>query len=171
MFFKAAEYFSKSYESPLYLMDPTSYTKKGKIRKQASRRRDKNKIEPRKGPIPQKIQEILIGSLLGDCSGSILKKGVNPIFSFKQSYPKHAEYLFYIFFIFLYWGYASLSIPLPYKTTSNKVNEHYYIRFHTITNKEFLPIFKMFYPNGIKIVPLDIAKYLTPRALAFWIMD
>jgi hypothetical protein len=29
----------------------------------------------------------------------------------------------------------------------------------------------MFYPNGIKIVPLDIAKYLTPRALAFWIMD
>jgi len=36
------------------LLTRTLYTKKGKIRKQASRRRDKNKIEPKKGPIPQK---------------------------------------------------------------------------------------------------------------------
>lgn len=174
LLFKAAEYLTKSYESPLYLSDPITYTKKGKIRKQASRRRDTRKIEPRMGPIPQKIQDILVGTLLGDCSGHILAKGVNPTFAFKQSYPEHwlrQAYLFYIYFIFLCWGYANLSIPLPYKSTSNKGDEFYYIRFRTIANKELMPMYLMFYPNGIKIVPLDIAKYLTPRALAFWIMD
>ena len=29
----------------------------------------------------------------------------------------------------------------------------------------------MFYKNGIKVVPLNISYYLTPLALAVWIMD
>jgi hypothetical protein len=29
----------------------------------------------------------------------------------------------------------------------------------------------MFYPNGKKIVPLDIEEHLTEIGLAFWIMD
>jgi hypothetical protein len=50
----------------------------------------------------QKIKDILVGTLLGDCGGSILTKWVNPIFTFKQSYPEHAAYLYYIYFIFLH---------------------------------------------------------------------
>jgi hypothetical protein len=29
----------------------------------------------------------------------------------------------------------------------------------------------MFYKNGKKVVSLEIAKYLTPLALAVWLMD
>ena len=29
----------------------------------------------------------------------------------------------------------------------------------------------MFYPEGKKIVPLEIGKYLNPKGLAYWIMD
>ncbi len=29
----------------------------------------------------------------------------------------------------------------------------------------------MFYPNGLKIVPVNLIEYLNARVLAFWIMD
>jgi hypothetical protein len=34
-----------------------------------------------------------------------------------------------------------------------------------------MSIYLLFYPKGVKTIPLDIAKYLILRALAFWVMD
>jgi len=167
----------KGYINPLYKKDPLTYTSKGKIRirisnpfnypKTSSKSEDEN--------IPEKIQYILIGSLLGDCSGEMQKNGKYPTFAFKQSI-KHMDYLFYIYFIFLHWGYAhSFTVPKIKNTKDSRGNKHDYLRFGTITTPNLFKIYKMFYKyennKRIKIVTKDIGLYMTPRALAFWIMD
>jgi len=43
--------------------------------------------------------------------------------------------------------------------------------FHTITHKEFKRIYDLFYVNGKKKITDELSLYLTPRSLAFWIMD
>jgi hypothetical protein len=39
------------------------------------------------------------------------------------------------------------------------------------TTYQLKHIFDKFYPNGKKVVPLDVDKYLTPEAIALWYMD
>lgn len=48
---------------------------------------------------------------------------------------------------------------------------YYYIKFRTFSYTSFNWIHEAFYVNGVKIVPLFIAEYLTPLALAIWIID
>jgi len=160
----------KSYISPKYLEFPLLYTKKGLPRKQANRRRSPI-TPPPLGQVPQIIIDMLVGSLLGDAFGSIPTGGVNPVFEIKQS-TIHSEYLFYMYFIFLHWGYSNLSFPIPYWTGDGNGNSHQYLRFRTIANAGLMAIFEAFYsPAWGKILPINISDLLTPRALAFWIMD
>lgn len=121
--------------------------------------------------IPEKIRDILIGSLLGDCGGEMVKKAKYPVFAFKQS-VKHIDYLFYLYFIFLHWGYAhSFSVPKIRKSKDSKGNVHEYVRFRTIASPNLFKIYNLFYKEEdgkrIKIVPLNLELYLTPRALAY----
>lgn len=55
----------------------------------------------------------------------------------------------------------------------DKRNKEIYISFHFTTMK--LPCFNIFRENfyklNLKIIPSNIYDLLTPRALAFWIMD
>jgi hypothetical protein len=93
------------------------------------------------------------------------------VFEFKQSMI-HSSYLFYMYFIFLHWGYSNLPFPIPYYIGDGKGGRHQYLRFRTIANEAFLTLFYFFYPPGsIKKLPANIWSLLTPRALAFWIMD
>lgn len=165
------------YVNPLYKENPLKYTSKGKIRKRMSNPFNYPKVNPKleNETVPEKIQEILIGSLLGDCGGDLQKKGKNPCFVFKQSVI-HIDYLFYIYFIFLSWGYVQpFATPIVRKTKDSHGHIHNYIRFRTITSPNLLYIYKMFYKykdgKYVKIVPKNLDLYLTPKALAFWIMD
>lgn len=90
----------KEFVSKLYLQYPDLYTKKGLNRKQATRRRNPL-TKPQLRIVPQIIIDMVVGSLLGDCHGTIPHKGVNPVFEFKQS-TIHSAYLFYMYFIFLH---------------------------------------------------------------------
>jgi ubiquinol-cytochrome c reductase cytochrome b subunit len=48
----------------------------------------------------------------------------------------------------------------------------YYYRFRTFTYTSFNWIYESFYPNGTrKIIPDFIDTYLSPMALAIWMMD
>jgi hypothetical protein len=75
----------KGYINPLYKKDPITYTSKGKIRKRISNpfNYPKTSSKSEDENIPEKIQDILIGSLLGDCSGEMQKSGKYPTFAFK----------------------------------------------------------------------------------------
>ena len=43
--------------------------------------------------------------------------------------------------------------------------------FNTVTHQELKQIYDLFYENGKKIIRDELINYLTPRSLAFWIMD
>nr|AUN28142.1 hypothetical protein [Malassezia pachydermatis] len=47
----------------------------------------------------------------------------------------------------------------------------YIIRFHTFTYQSFNDIYNLWYSNHVKRVPTNIKDYLTPLALAIWVMD
>jgi hypothetical protein len=44
-------------------------------------------------------------------------------------------------------------------------------RFSTRSLPFFTVYYELFYVNGVKMVPLNIASYLTAVSLAFWIQD
>lgn len=43
--------------------------------------------------------------------------------------------------------------------------------FTTVTHQELKQFYDLFYENGKKIIKDELLNYLTPRSLAFWIMD
>ena len=47
----------------------------------------------------------------------------------------------------------------------------YYCRFRTFTFSSFYWIYDGFYGKGRKVIPVWIEEYLSPIALAIWIMD
>ena len=88
---------------------------------------------------------------------------------YEQSYPAHAPYLQY-----LYELLSSLTLSAP-KVIIRKPDKRTGIAYQSITFKtrampELNYYHDLFYP-GKKVVPLNIHEHLTPRALAFWIMD
>jgi len=142
------------------------------------------------GPHHLDILSIVFGSLLGD--GSLSRDGEGTRLVLYQS-GGHAQYLLYIHVILAELGYCPSTVPvisarLKYGVKDSSNEHRHVIRFRTFSFSSFNWIFDAFYPearlatgigaewrksynNGTKRVPLCIADYLTPRALAIWIMD
>lgn len=112
--------------------------------------------------------DLIIGSLLGDAS--VEKRGNSARIEFKQGF-NHAGYLYFIYFQFLFWGLVSTTTPIPFKIGDGKGGKHLVLRFRTRTSVKYTWFRNIFYPEGKKIVPPNIADYLTPRGLTYWIMD
>ena len=77
-------------------------------------------------------------------------------------------------FFFYYRGYCSNLKPRQYTKllTHKGVTKAYYgYEFNTYTFRSFNWIHKMFYKKGIKTINVNLEKYLSPLALAIWIMD
>ena len=135
----------------------------------------KNKIvklssKKRIGPHNKIILSILFGGLLGDCSAEYRKNGNGTRFSFYQE-SSHVTYLIWLHGLLSNLGYCNPNKPeiktrLCQKGTVRKV-----IRFKTWTYSSLNWIYDIWYVNNIKIVPSVIGEYLSPLALAIWIMD
>lgn len=122
------------------------------------------------GPHNEDIISVIIGSLLGDAYAN-KRSGEGVRICYRQSI-KHKEYLFWLYTFFYNRGYTSNLQPRQYtRTIQNKEKVYYGYEFNTFTFSSFNWIHKMFYNNGKKIMPLNIYEYLTPLALAVWIMD
>jgi LAGLIDADG DNA endonuclease family len=112
--------------------------------------------------------------LLGD--GHIQQRSVkgNSRFIYGQSSLRkhHLNYFNHVFELFK--PYLSKDFNVKEKTFSDKrTNKNYSsVNFATLS----LPCFN-FYKNlfynykNVKIIPLNINKFITPRGLAYWIMD
>jgi predicted type IV restriction endonuclease len=69
-------------------------------------------------------------------------------------------------------GYCSNLEPRKYTRKLNTKTQLYYgYEFNTFTFRSFNWIHKMFYKKGKKYINKEIEQYLTPLALAIWIMD
>lgn len=132
----------------------------------------KVRASKRIGPHNQDVLSVLVGSLLGDCYGN--RRSVEGTrFSFRQSIV-HKEYLFWLYNFFYSRGYCSNLEPRKYTRilkNGSKSKEHYGYEFNTFTFRSFNWLYDMFYKKGKKRISPIIENYLTPLALAVWIMD
>lgn len=119
------------------------------------------------GPHNYEILCILIGSLLGD--GSMERDGNGSRFVFYQK-GEHIEYVLWLHQQLLKHGYCKENIP---QIQSRIINDKlvYYCRFRSFTYSSFNWIHEGFFSNNKKVIPNWIRDYLSPIALAIWIMD
>jgi ubiquinol-cytochrome c reductase cytochrome b subunit len=68
-------------------------------------------------------------------------------------------------------GYCSTKKPKLVIRTAKGGRVRYYCKVQSGSFSSFIWIHSIFYRDGVKIVPSCIGEYLTPLALAVWIMD
>jgi ubiquinol-cytochrome c reductase cytochrome b subunit len=120
------------------------------------------------GPHNYDVLSILFGSILGDAS--MEKDGNGSRFTFYQE-KIHGEHLLGIHTFLADHGYCLHTKPKAFTRLTEGGRVRSFYRFRTFTYSSFNPIYELFYINGSKIVPTVIADYLSPIALAIWIMD
>lgn len=128
------------------------------------------KAASRIGPHHLDVISVIVGSLLGDCyANRRYVEGTR--LCYRQSIV-HKDYLFWLYEFFYSRGYCSNLEPRKYVRILKKgEQEHYGYEFNTFTFRSLDWIHKMFYKDGKKVISQDIEKYITPLALAIWIMD
>ena len=120
------------------------------------------------GPHNQDVLSVIIGSLLGDAYANARTIEGTRI-CYRQS-DKHMDYLLWLYNFFHTRGYCSNLKPRKY-TRKLKDLEYYGYEFNTFTFRSFNRIHKLFYKKGKKYINAKLQEYLTPLALAIWIMD
>ena len=128
----------------------------------------KLKAEQRIGPHNFDILCLIFGSLLGDAHAEYRGKGTRICF-YQES--KHSSYLMWLHSILSNLGYCNPIEPKIQKRLGNKGVVRNVVRFKTWTYSSFNWIQELWYQNNIKVVPFNISDYLTPIALAIWLMD
>jgi hypothetical protein len=115
-------------------------------------------------------KEVLVGTILGDASLERAKPTHNTRLRFDQTYPDHAPYLNELYNIFkiLTGTGPKVHVRKPDKRTGKLYST---IAFKTLSQPSLNQFQELFYKNGIKRVPINIAELLTPIGLAFWNMD
>ena len=119
------------------------------------------KAEKRIGPHNQEIISIIVGSLLGDATLYNVKGKCR-----LRLEQKNQDYIYFLYKIFKKSGYAHRA---PIRNLRKNGNSTYY--FYTYTYTSFISLWNEFYKENKKVVPKNIKSYLTPLALAIWIMD
>jgi len=126
------------------------------------------------GPHNIDIISIIMGSTLGDTHLEKRNKGIGTRIIFEQS-NKNVEYLMWFHNYLASRGYCSNQLPKLNIRIKKKGEVFYSYRKNSYTYSNFNWIHEMFYKSVdnkfIKIVPMNIEKYLTPLALAIWFMD
>lgn len=113
---------------------------------------------------------IFYGSLLGDSHAERRSLGNGTRISFSEE-SKHTEYLIWLHNLVAKLGYCNPNLPKLQTRLGRKGSLRYILRFHTYTYTSLNSLHDAWYNNGIKRVPINIAEFLTPLALAIWIMD
>nr|YP_009517186.1 LAGLIDADG homing endonuclease [Blastosporella zonata]AYE93115.1 LAGLIDADG homing endonuclease [Blastosporella zonata] len=120
------------------------------------------------GPHNYDVICILIGSLLGDSFAE--RHGHGTRFCFQQEHL-NTPYLFWFNNYLSELGYCTTTIPTITTWLGKGGKLRYLSRFRTYTYTSFNWTLTAFYPKGSKVIPLDIYDYLSPLALAVWIME
>jgi ubiquinol-cytochrome c reductase cytochrome b subunit len=115
-------------------------------------------------------QDIVVGTLLGNATMERAHENHNARLIMDQTFPTHAGYLttLYVHLINLVKTCPRVIIRKPDIRIGNTYSS---MVFKTMALPCLTVFHKLFYVNGRKVVPDNIWHLLTPRALAYWIMD
>lgn len=114
-------------------------------------------------PISFKQKQFLVGHLLGD--GCLHRDGPNSMFKIGIGHRKeHSQYF--------HWKIAMLDpFVNAWRESPDKRGNSIMLNATTICHQEFKEFAKFYTPDRVKIVPKDLDMFMTPLALAVWIMD
>src|ERR1700674_423005 len=113
------------------------------------------------------LHEIIIGLSLGDLY--IRKPRNNALLIFEQGLI-HEAYILHLYILFK--DYCNLGPKYSQRKPDFRNGKIYSrITFYTYSLPCFNYYHKLFYVNGVKIIPLNIGELLTARSLAYWLMD
>ena len=131
------------------------------------------RVKPAKriGPHNLDILSVIVGSLLGNSKVERSVEGTR--LCYRQSII-HKDYLYWLYDFYYTRGYSSKLEPRMYTRILKKgaqEKKHYGYEFNTFTFRSFNWIHDIFYKKGKKVINIKIEKYITPLALAIWIMD
>ena len=119
------------------------------------------------GPHNQDVLGVIFGSLLGD-GWLELNNSTVRFRNEKGNTESNRPYAFWLNTYFFELGYVLNEIPyIGHREKTDQVR--YNISTVPFTSLKW--IYDLFYPEGKKVVPLEIMNYLTPLGLAIWIMD
>lgn len=117
----------------------------------------------------------LIDVIIGTGDAKMTFNSVNASYICEQG-AVHKDYLFHLFDLFK--DYVKADAPTEYsRVDARTVKTHISYYFATLSLPLFHTFAEMFYVrvegtrNVIKVIPSNIGLLLTPRALAYWIMD
>jgi len=115
--------------------------------------------------LPQNLQDILVGLILGDLNILKQKTSVNVSLQFWQGVI-HKEYVMHLYELFqIYSGAGPKTINRAPDLRTGKVYSAIYFRTYALPC--LTPLYELFYPFGKKVLPLNIAELLTPLGLAY----
>ena len=114
------------------------------------------------------LKQVLVGNILGDIYLRKFSPKANVRLVFRQS-SVNSSYLFHLYNLFQEFVTTppSVSEVVDKKTGKSRFN----LCFTTLALPCFNEIYNIFYLDGKKIIPNNIAEYLTRVSLAYWIMD
>jgi hypothetical protein len=82
----------------------------------------------------------------------------------------HKEYLQHLYELFS--AFCGMAPKTPTRAPHKRTGKIYdTVRFYTYSLPCLNTFYNLFYPDGKKIVPLNIGSLLTPLGLAYWISD
>lgn len=117
-------------------------------------------------------KEVLIGTLLGDASMSLRDGRPHYSVKFEQG-AANAAYIEHLYQIFEQFTGS----PPKYRFIDNEQKRRA-LWFRTYRHDQLIFYWNLFYRTSktskvrkVKIVPINISKFLTPRAVAYWFMD
>ena len=111
---------------------------------------------------------VLIGSILGDGTLRVPKNAVNANYKVEQGL-KQKDYVFWKYEVFKEWVTNPPEISFRYDENRQPYEKSWW--FRTLSHPQLTFFHKVFYKNGRKVVPNNIADLLDHLALAVWIMD
>ena len=111
-------------------------------------------------------REMLVGILLGDACLETQNAGRTYRLKVEQG-AAHGDYVRHLYQVLRDWV---LSPPRPKQGQTRGVTT-INLAFQTVSHTEFVEFGELFYRSRRKIVPDEIGRLLTARALAYWYMD
>jgi len=124
------------------------------------------------GPHNIDILSIIFGSLLGNAQAEKVKE-LNQEETKIQFIQKniHTEYILFLHKLISFLNYCDSKIPVATSKLGPKGKIIKVVKFSTWSCLSFNEIYSLWYKNNVKYVPANIGLYLTPLALAIWVMD
>jgi len=124
------------------------------------------KSHQRVGPHNQDVLALFVGTLLGD--GYAEERSGSTRICLKQS-SKHVGYLHWCHEFLAVRGYCNPDRPKLSTQVGKEGKIYYYTRVNSYSFKSLNFLRNEFYPNGVKVVPLNIEEMITPLGLAVWL--